>query len=199
MHKAKDYPNLLNAIVSLKKLGQDFVFCIAEDGALREIIVLLANKLDISDVVEFLGIRYDITALMSSSDIFVLSSAWEGFGLVVAEAMVCERVIVATDCGGICEIVDSSGFLVELRNSELLAKELDRVLSLSDYERSKLGAAGRQRIIDKFSLEANVNDLELYIQHSEKSRSLIEKSYLESSQYPLINKLYYFIVTGVIA
>ena len=94
---------------------------------------------------------------MSASDAFVLSSSWEGFGLVVAEAMACERVVVATDCGGVSEVVGSNGFLVEPKNSILLAEALNKALDLSDHERSNIGVAARQRIIDNFSLEANVD------------------------------------------
>lgn len=164
MNPAKDYPNLFKSIALLKQYRNDFIVYIVGDGPLKPSLIELCKNLDISDCIVMLGTRHDIPELMSACDIFVLSSAWEGFGLVVAEAMATERVVVATDCGGTREIVDSSGFLVEPRNSELLAKELNRALSLSDYERSKLGAAARQRIIDNFSLEANVNAYcELYL------------------------------------
>jgi len=100
---------------------------------------------------------------MSASDVFVLSSAWEGFGLVVAEAMACERVVVATDCGGVSEVVGSEGFLVEPNNNILLAQALDKALDLSDDERSSIGVSARKRIIDNYSLSANVEAyLKLY-------------------------------------
>lgn len=163
IHQAKDYPNLLNAIVSLKGMRQDFMVLIVGDGPLREEMTSLAESLGVTDFVRFLGIRRDIPALMSASDVFTLSSSWEGFGLVVAEAMACERVVVATDCGGVKEVVGSKGFLVEPRNTELLAIELNKALNLSVAERSTLGSAARQRIIDNYSLDANVEAyLELY-------------------------------------
>lgn len=164
MHKDKDYPNLLNAIASLKTLRQDFVVLIAGDGSLRESMLSLTERLGITDVVRFLGTRNDVSDLMSASDVFVLSSSVEGFGLVVGEAMACQRVVVATDCGGVNEVVGSQGFIVEPGNSEALASELNRSLDLNAVERSKLGATARQRIIDNFSLEANVESyLELYL------------------------------------
>ncbi|WP_201593331.1 glycosyltransferase [Psychrobacter sp. Pi2-51] len=163
MHKAKDYPNLLNAIASLKVMRQDFKVLIVGDGPLKEEVTSLAERLGITDVISFLGIRRDIPALMSASDVFTLSSAWEGFGLVVAEAMACERVVVATNCGGVNEVIGSKGFLVEPKNSELLAVELNKALNLNIAERFELGIAARKRIIDNYSLEANVEAyLELY-------------------------------------
>lgn len=163
LNPQKDYHNLLNSICLLKKQRQDFKLFIAGDGSLRQELVLLAQKLEIAEFIEFLGICRDIPALMSASDLFVLSSSWEGFGLVVAEAMACERVVVATDCGGVKEVVGSEGFLVEPRNSTSLAQALDKALSLSDDERSSIGAVARKRIIDNYSLKANVESyLKLY-------------------------------------
>ncbi|SHM00381.1 ISL3 family transposase [Vreelandella subglaciescola] len=92
--------------------------------------------------------------LMAASDVFVLSSAWEGFGLVVAEAMACERPVVATDCGGVREVVEDAGFLVPPRNAKALAEAMGRALRLSDDERENLGRAARQRVVERFSLEA---------------------------------------------
>lgn len=163
LNHQKDYQNLLNSIFLLKKQRYDFKFLIAGDGPLKEELMLLLNKLEIAEFVEFLGIRRDIPALMSASDLFVLSSAWEGFGLVVAEAMACECVVVATDCGGVREVVGSEGFLVEPNNNILLAQALNKALDLSDDERSSIGAAARTRIINHYSLSANVDAyLKLY-------------------------------------
>ena len=159
----KDYYNLLNSIALLKHYRNDFKLLIAGDGILKTELIALAEKLNIVNYVEFLGIRRDIPMLMSASDIFVLSSAWEGFGLVVAEAMATERIVVATDCGGVSEVVGSDGFLIETGNSPLLAKSLNEALKLNDAERSTIGASARRRIIDNYSLNANVEAyLELY-------------------------------------
>ncbi|MEL0638716.1 glycosyltransferase [Marinomonas sp. TI.3.20] len=160
---AKDYPNLLNTIALLKKQRQDFKVFIAGDGPLKQELLALSVSLQIECCVEFLGICHDIPALMAASDVFVLSSAWEGFGLVVAEAMSCERVVVATDCGGVADVVGDNGFLVEPRNSNVLLKAINEALDLSTDERVELGALARQRIIVKFSLVANTNAfLKLY-------------------------------------
>ena len=159
----KDYPNLLQAIQLLAQQRDDFKVFIVGDGPLKAELNLLVKTLNIGDFVEFLGIRRDVPALMSAADLFILPSAWEGFGLVVAEAMACERVVVATDCGGVKEVVGSNGFLVQPKKSTLLADSLNSALSLSELERSEIGAAARQRVVDRFSLDANVDSfLRLY-------------------------------------
>lgn len=159
----KDYPNLLQAIQLLAQQRDDFKVFIVGDGPLKAELNLLVKTLNIGDFVEFLGIRRDVPALMSAADLFILPSAWEGFGLVVAEAMACERVVVATDCGGVKEVVGSNGFLVQPKKSTLLADSLNNALSLSEIERSEIGAAARQRVVSRFSLNANVDSfLKLY-------------------------------------
>jgi len=114
----------------------------------------MAGTLGVADRVNFLGVRHDVPTLMAACDVFVLSSAWEGFGLVVAEAMACERVVVATDCGGVREVVGEAGLLVPPRDSQALAAALDRALQLPADERENLGRAARQRVVEHFSLEA---------------------------------------------
>lgn len=159
----KDYPNLLQAIYLLAQQRDDFKVFIVGDGPLKSELSLLVKTLKIDSFVEFLGIRRDVPALMSAADLFVLSSAWEGFGLVVAEAMACERVVVATDCGGVSEVVGSNGFLLEPQNSPLLADSLNNALNLNELEQSEIGVAARQRVVDYYSLDTNVDAyLELY-------------------------------------
>ena len=162
---AKDYPNLLNSIALLKIERQDFKVFIVGDGPYKDTLYKLTKDLKIDSCIRFLGVRNDVKELMSAADIYVMSSAWEGLPMVILEAMACERLIVATDCGGISEAVGSQGLLVESKNGTVLAQALDKALSLSDVERSNIGAAARKRIIDHYSLDANVEAyLKLYKQ-----------------------------------
>lgn len=152
-HEAKDYPNLLAAFSRLSAMLQDVHLLIVGDGELRPQLEQQILQLDLQKKVTLLGIRKDVAELLSAADIFVLSSAWEGFGLVVAEAMACERVIVATDSGGVAEVVGEHGFLVQPRNSGALATAMKQAAQLQDRERKELAAQARQRIEDHYSLE----------------------------------------------
>ena len=158
LHVQKDYPNLLNAISLLKECRQDFKLIIVGDGPLRKELHDLVKKLNLESFVDFIGVRYDVSRLMSAADVFVLSSAWEGFGLVVGEAMSCERVVVATDCGGVSEVVDTHGFIVQKQNHISLAKELNKVLDMDSALYSEIGFSARQQIINKYSLYLNINE-----------------------------------------
>ena len=164
--EAKDYPNLLHAFSQLQPSASgcpDVRLCIVGDGPLRAQLNALSVKLDIADRVLFLGVRHDVADLMSAADVFVLSSAWEGFGLVVAEAMACERVVVATDCGGVREVLGRAGYLVKPRDSQLLAQSLTIALQLPPMEGAALGHVARQQVLDHFSIESAVGKwLKLY-------------------------------------
>ncbi|MEM5532985.1 glycosyltransferase [Pseudoalteromonas arctica] len=155
--EAKDYPNLLLAIQLLKKQRTDFKLVIVGDGPLKIDLVNMVKELDLTEYVQFLGIRNDIPDLMSASDLFVLSSAWEGFGLVVAEAMACERLVVATDCGGVAQVTSPHGLLVEPKNHLLLYQAINRILDINLSESAKIGTLSRQHIINNYSLLKSVN------------------------------------------
>lgn len=159
----KDYPNLFHAIRKLVEKRNDFKLLIAGDGPLKSELLQLSKELKIDNYIEFLGVRRDIPHLMCACDTFVLSSAWEGFGLVVAEAMACERVVVATDCGGVNEVLGNNGFLVPPRNSQALSQALHNSLDMPDKKRALIGIKAREYILNNFSLKANVNNyLDLY-------------------------------------
>ncbi|MDO6463670.1 glycosyltransferase [Pseudoalteromonas carrageenovora] len=158
--EAKDYPNLLNAIKLLKKQRTDFKLFIVGDGPLKSYLINMIEELNLADHVQLLGIRNDIPTLMSAADLFVLSSAWEGFGLVVAEAMACERLVVATDCGGVAQVVSPYGVLVKPRDSVSLSNAMNNSMNLSLDESAKIGSLSRSHIINNYSLIKNVESYE---------------------------------------
>ncbi|KAE9525770.1 glycosyltransferase [Testudinibacter aquarius] len=149
---AKDYPNLLNAFTSVLNKNPRAVLAIVGQGEQKEELISLAENINISHSVYFLGLRRDIPALMSACDCFVLSSKYEGFGLVLAEAMLCERLVVATDCGGTKEVVDNYGYLVTRQNSNELANAMVKVINLSDNIRYSMGSEARKYIMEHYSL-----------------------------------------------
>ncbi len=154
LSEAKDYPTLLRSFATVNCPESQPVLIIAGEGPLKECLVRFSDALGISERVHFLGIRHDVSALMSACDVFALSSAWEGFGLVVAEAMACERVVVATDCGGVSEVVGSEGWLVPPGNSGKFTLALESALSISKHQREKQGSNARARVEKYYSLDA---------------------------------------------
>lgn len=166
--KAKDYPNLLHAISKLNILVQPKLVIIG-DGEEKQNLYYLAKKLGIDKNIIWLGIRHDVEDWMSACDLFVLPSAWEGFGLVVAEAMACERLVIGTDSGGVSEVINDFGLIVPPKNTPALTSAIEKYLSLSVNERYTIGKYARKHIIDSFSLEKISQDwLKLYTDLLEK-------------------------------
>lgn len=159
----KDYSNLLTAFAALRNEHTHSVLWIAGTGEERSIFEAQAKELDIDHKVFFLGLRNDVPALMSAADIFTLSSAWEGFPLVVGEAMACKRIVVSTDAGGIKEWLGGLGFVVPIKNSTALSKALLQGLEMNAVDREIQGNAARERVLTHYSLAAVVTRwLEIY-------------------------------------
>ena len=161
--KAKDYPNLLNAFKILYSENKFIHMAVAGHGELYEDIKQLALDLDISSNVHFLGVRNDIPALMNASDIYVMSSEWEGLPLVVGEAMACEKIVVTTNCGGVKEILGDEEFIVPVKSPQLLADAISQAIELSDDEIRIRTNKAKARLENYFSIESIVNTwLNLY-------------------------------------
>lgn len=164
--KAKDYPNLFNAykyLIKNNRFNQKIIIVIAGHGELLSELEKYVQSINISENVFFLGAKNDIEKLINIADVFVLSSEWEGFGLVVAEAMACERVVVATDAGGIREVVGDCGYVVPIKNERLLAEEIQKVLEFPLDYKINIGQRSRDSIINHYSIDAVVDKwLELY-------------------------------------
>ncbi|MEY1635239.1 glycosyltransferase [Morganella morganii] len=167
--EAKDYPNLFHAFSTLNTPIQPKLIIIG-DGEEKDKLKNLSEALSIADNIIWLGIRHDVQDWMSACDLFVLPSAWEGFGLVVAEAMACERLVIGTDSGGVSEVVNDFGLIVPPKAPTALASAIEKYLSLSVSESYTTGKYARKHIIDSFSLEKISQDwLNLYTDLLEKN------------------------------
>lgn len=153
---AKDYPNLLNAFAAVAARRTNCVLWIAGIGPGHDHIQAMAGNTTWHDRIKFLGLRRDMDALMSAADVFVLSSAWEGFPLVIGEAMACERVVVATEAGGVPEWLGSCGYIVRTRDSTALANAMLQAVELDDDARRLQGLIARKRVQKHYSLESTV-------------------------------------------
>jgi glycosyltransferase involved in cell wall biosynthesis len=113
-----------------------------------------ASRLGVADAVTFMGSRADVPKILAASDVGVLSSDFEGMPLAVLEYMAASLPVVATDVGGVPEIVDHgrSGLLVAPRDPAALAGAIDTVLFDRAMARS-MGEAGRARQQREFSVE----------------------------------------------
>ncbi len=135
---------------------------IAGAGDLEDYLRDLSLEVGVADRVHVLGPRRDVPALMHAMDVFAMPSIWEGFGLVLLEAMAAGRPIVASRVATIPEVVadGETGLLVPAGDPLALADALADLAH--DPERARqLGEAGRQRLRQHFSVEKMAGDTEL--------------------------------------
>lgn len=151
--EAKDYPNLFRALADVFSTNDNVRLWIVGDGELRKGLEEEVARHGITEKVRFLGVQNNVVDWMNAADVFALSSAWEGFGLVVAEAMACEKVVVATDAGGVKEVLGDCGYLVPTRNSNSLSAALKETLQLPPKAAKTMGQRARERIVSQYSLE----------------------------------------------
>ena len=122
----------------------------------------LADEMGVAERVHVLGPRKDVPALMHAIDVFAMPSIWEGFGLVLLEAMAAGRPIVASRVATIPEVVadGETGVLVPAGDPLALAEALARLADQPSLAR-QYGEAGRERLRSQFSIEKMVGDTEL--------------------------------------
>jgi glycosyltransferase involved in cell wall biosynthesis len=123
----------------------DTYFMFTGDGPLEQDLKRKALEMGISDNIIFLGWRDDLVKIISIYDIFVLPSLNEGMGRVLVEAMALGKSIVASNVGGIPDLVihGKNGFLVPPKNPKQLAKYIQVLLEDKD-KREKMGLAGKE-------------------------------------------------------
>jgi glycosyltransferase involved in cell wall biosynthesis len=149
----KNHKLLLSAIKEVVDMGFVIRLYLVGDGPLRQFLEDRAQELEIENQVFFMPSQKDISSFLCACDVFVLPSSWEGFGLVVTEAMACERKIVATNCGGVEEVLGDVGWLVDRDNLDALVKGILSALNLSKSASQILGKRARKRVLEKFSIE----------------------------------------------
>ena len=138
---------------------------IAGTGDLENSIKDFASKYDLENRIHLLGFRKDIPELMRTFDVFLLPSLWEGFGIVLIEAMAAGKACVATNTSSIPEIVadGKSGLLVPAENTELIAEALLKLISDSSL-REKFGVEGQKIVQQKFTIGRMIDDYEMLFQ-----------------------------------
>ncbi|UCC94459.1 MAG: glycosyltransferase family 4 protein [Candidatus Omnitrophota bacterium] len=159
--KGKGHREILEAAKEVITKAPNVKFMFVGEGYLRQDLKALTQRLGLSSHVIFTGFRTDIPEITAIFDIAILASFFEGLGRVLLEAMVLNKPVIATNVGGIVDVVDDgkTGILVPPANSAALAKALLRLLSDSEL-RVKMGRAGREKIDAKFSAKTMVNRIE---------------------------------------
>jgi L-malate glycosyltransferase len=139
------------------------VLLMVGDGPERSNAEWLTHHYGIDDKVRFLGKRDNIDELIGASDLLLLPSDTESFGLVALEAMACEVPVVVSKVGGLPEVVTDGkeGFLVEVHDVEGMADRALQILS-DDSLRREMGLNGRKTAKARFCANDVVAQYERY-------------------------------------
>ena len=159
----KDQETLIKSLGYLDQKGINFnaIFVGNKLEPSNDNLIKLIKENGLSKRIHLLGIRNDISAIMNSIDIFMLSSVSEAFPNVLNEAMACETPCISTDVGDSALIVGNTGWIVSPQDAKALAKYSikaleEKKLYHESWEQRK--KACRQRIIEKFSFEKMIKE-----------------------------------------
>ncbi|MGR3174885.1 MAG: glycosyltransferase [Candidatus Scalindua sp.] len=161
MEEHKGIKYLLESASLLLQSRNDISFLLVGEGALKEELKILSTDLKIEKNVIFTGERSDIPEILSLTDIFVLPSLREGMPLSILEAMDCGKPIIATNVGGVPEIVKDgvNGILVSPKDPEALYSAMNELLD--DRKRQeKMGRNGKRVCNESFSSKTMVGKIE---------------------------------------
>jgi len=153
----KDHRTLIEAARIVLDEFPEVIFLIVGDGPLHREIEILIKKLNLEEKVKLFGFRQDIPEILSVLDLFVLSSSWEGLGTSLLDAFASHVPVVATNVGGIPEIVKDgvNGILVPPGDRGALARAIICLLKNREHAR-RMAEEGFRLAKEKFSIERMV-------------------------------------------
>jgi glycosyltransferase involved in cell wall biosynthesis len=162
---------LLEAFARLLETRPAARLVVVGGGPREQELRSLAADLGISDSVLFTGTRRDVPDLLPAFDVTCLSSVHEGVPVAVIESMAAGIPVVATDCGALADILDDGryGYVVPVGNAEALAERLD-ALAADPLLRERLGAAAREQVRNRYTIEHTARGYEALLTELVRAR-----------------------------
>lgn len=169
----KGHETILEAARFLKTRFPNVRYLFVGEGPLRTTLESQAHAFQISDQIHFLGFRTDSEALVKHCEIFCLPSLSEGLSSAILAAMAAGLPVIATDTGGIPELVEDgfTGILVPPKSSVPLSQALARLFE-DERLRRRLGEAGRKRVEMEFTLSKKLDRTENLYRRLLQSRKI---------------------------
>jgi len=161
LKQSKGLAYLIRAMPHVLRFYPDTRLVIVGYGPLRAELEALSRAVGVADTVIFAGYQSDAVGHIAFCDIFVLPSLWEGTPVALMEAMALGKPVVASDVGGVSEIVDHfhTGFLVPPEDAVWISEAVLTLLSNPHLSR-KLGRKAREKIEKDFPLHTMVRETE---------------------------------------
>jgi glycosyltransferase involved in cell wall biosynthesis len=157
LDRQKGIDTLLAAISHLGARGCPMKLVVAGEGPKRPLVENFIERGEGGRFCRMLGFVTDIRGMLSAADALVMPSRWEGFGLAAGEAMAAGLPVIATRVAGLSEIVvdGQTGILVDREDVVGLADAITRLAGDAEL-RCRLGEAARRRVIEHYSISANI-------------------------------------------
>lgn len=149
----KGYDILLRAFRQTCQQHRNAILLFIGDGPDKAKLAGMAGSLGVAKQVKFIGFKKNPANYLSAGDAYVCSSVIEGFGLAVAEALLCGLPVIATRVGAIPEMVEhgTSGLLVEPSDAEAIAAAQDDFICRR-YPLAEMARLGKQRVAEKYDI-----------------------------------------------
>ena len=132
LDRQKNQKLLLEAMCGVVDTYKGVRLALVGAGPLEDELKKTAEDYGLQENISFLGLRDDVASILRQSKLFVLSSDYEGLPLSVLEAMAAGLPIVSTRVGGIPDVIDGNGILVEAGDAEALSEALCNLLSCAE-------------------------------------------------------------------
>jgi glycosyltransferase involved in cell wall biosynthesis len=161
MTGVKDTGAVLEIVRATRDRGVEAVLCMVGDGPDRERLEQLAHELGIARSCYFVGYQSDVAGYYRLFDAFVLPSVNEGTPVSAIESLASETAVVANRVGGVPDVVRDGvdGFLVQPGDNDAAAARLAE-LAADPALRTRLGASGRARVLERYSVARLVDDVD---------------------------------------
>lgn len=169
--KLKNQKMLLDAAQRIFQSIAEAKLLMVGGGPLSEELQDYAKKLGIAGKVFFLQRRQDVPEILKTSDCFILCSHYESFGVVLLEAMMAGVAVIATDAGGVSEIVEHeiTGILIPKNDAGALADAVIKIRNNPEYFRPIITRA-KDNVINNFNIEKTIRAYEDIYSVSYKNR-----------------------------
>ncbi|MBT0813050.1 glycosyltransferase [Litoribacter ruber] len=164
MNQHKRFSDLIEALLQVE--NDRIKLLMVGSGKDEDYLKSMVEELNLQKKVIFAGYHYDTAPFYKLMDIFCVPSAYEGFGLVAAEAMMHSLPVIATKVGGLKEVIveGETGFLVSPYSPNLLALKIQYLVE-NPAQRRRMGEMGCLRAMENFSAERYCKDVEdLYLE-----------------------------------
>lgn len=158
----KDFSTLLESLIIVKEFRTDWMFTVAGDGPELAFYKQKVNECGLSNNISFVGFKKDLHQLYSNADVVFLISLSEGLPLSLVEAMSHKKFLVASDVGGISELIDDgkNGFLIPPYDSTYLSTKIINILGIKKSDLVERGQYSYSLYKSKFTFELMIEKLD---------------------------------------